>query len=544
MQIIIPMSGLGQRFIDAGYQDPKPLICIDNKPIIEHVVNLFPNESNFIFICNKDHLEKTNMRAILNKIAPKGKIIEIERHKYGPVYAVSKAFDSINDDEEVIVNYCDFSTYWDYKDFLKHTRNRSADGAIPAYKEFHPHMLGSTNYAFIKQQGQYLEAIKEKEPFTNNRMSEYASNGTYYFKNGSILKKYFQIALDKNLNINGEYYVSLVYNELIKDKHKVSIYEIQHMLQWGTPTDLEEYDFWSNLFESILHANTSFNHENMNIVIPMAGAGKRFLDEGYLIPKPMISVSGSAMIEQVLKTLGKGIQNYFVCHQSISQDQSFKQFVSKSPSSQIITVNQLTQGQACSAQLAINEIKDENGILITTCDSAILYNIAFFNEMRKQDPDLIVFTFKNFPGANKNPQAYGWVESNQNTIYKTSIKKALSENPSKDEGIVGTFYFKNKSTYQKCLEYIETNNLLINNEYYIDSMVEAAIQLGFLAKSLVVDQFLCFGTPNDLKTFNYWQSFFHKCKWHPYTMNLDPMIEQSQKNDLISKSSFFEQEYK
>ena len=43
IQLIIPMSGIGKRFIDAGYSEPKPLIKVDGKPIIEHVLNLFPN---------------------------------------------------------------------------------------------------------------------------------------------------------------------------------------------------------------------------------------------------------------------------------------------------------------------------------------------------------------------------------------------------------------------------------------------------------------------------------------------------------------------
>ena len=53
VRIIIPMSGLGQRFLDAGYNDPKPLIIVDGKPIIEHVVNLFPGEKDISFICNE-----------------------------------------------------------------------------------------------------------------------------------------------------------------------------------------------------------------------------------------------------------------------------------------------------------------------------------------------------------------------------------------------------------------------------------------------------------------------------------------------------------
>ena len=47
MKIIIPMTGIGKRFIDAGYTTPKPLIEVDGKPIIEHVVSLFPNEKDY-----------------------------------------------------------------------------------------------------------------------------------------------------------------------------------------------------------------------------------------------------------------------------------------------------------------------------------------------------------------------------------------------------------------------------------------------------------------------------------------------------------------
>ena len=34
MHVVMAMSGVGQRFIDASYNDPKPLIVVDGKPII------------------------------------------------------------------------------------------------------------------------------------------------------------------------------------------------------------------------------------------------------------------------------------------------------------------------------------------------------------------------------------------------------------------------------------------------------------------------------------------------------------------------------
>ncbi len=242
------MSGTGERFKKAGYTKPKPLIDVDNAPIIKYVVAMFDPHDKFTFICKQDHLEQTDLAAVLKKLAPAGEIISIASHKKGPVYAVSQCFDRIADDEEVIVNYCDFYSYWNYKDFLATTRARGAAGAVPSYRGFHPHMLGTDNYAFIKDTDLWLEAIQEKKPFTDNRMAEYASNGTYYFSRGEYVKKYFARLIERGIQVNGEFYVSMIYNLMVEDGLPVSVYEVQHMLQWGTPRDLEEYQHWSTLF--------------------------------------------------------------------------------------------------------------------------------------------------------------------------------------------------------------------------------------------------------------------------------------------------------
>ena len=313
MHIVIPMSGVGNRFIVAGYSDPKPLVVVDNKPIIEHVCDLFPGESKFTFICNSKHLSETNMKEVLLRIKPNANIVEIPNHKKGPVYAVSLIEDLIEDEEEVIVNYCDFGTYWDYHDFLKHTRDRNADGAIPAYKRFHPHMLGSTNYAFMRDEKQWMLEIKEKEPFTDNRNNEFASNGTYYLKKGKFIKKYFNELIRENINLNGEYYVSLVYNLLVRDSLKVSIYDIQHMLQWGTPEDVEEYNTWSKYFrDAIEEKEKPKARDNSITLIPLAGHGSRFSKAGYKDPKPLINISGKPMIIQAAKSLPNSQNHIFV----------------------------------------------------------------------------------------------------------------------------------------------------------------------------------------------------------------------------------------
>ena len=68
-------------------------------------------------------------------------------------------------------------------------------------------------------------------------------------RTGAILKKYYQQMLDQDINLNGEYYSSLVYNLMQADGLRTLIYDrVSHFCQWGTPEDFEEYQYWQRIF--------------------------------------------------------------------------------------------------------------------------------------------------------------------------------------------------------------------------------------------------------------------------------------------------------
>ncbi len=550
MHIIIPMSGVGQRFVDAGFKDPKPLIEIDGKPIIQHVVELFPGESKFTFICNKTHLDTTNMRSILETIAPKANIICIENHKKGPVFAVSQVFNLIEDDEEVIVNYCDFGTYWDYQDFLKHTRQRKADGAIPAYKRFHPHMLGSTNYAFMRDDKQWMLEIKEKEPFTNNRMNEFASNGTYYFKKGSYIKKYFPLLMERDINLNGEFYVSLIYNLLVTDELSVSIYDVEHMLQWGTPQDVEEYNNWSDYFRRVINPQSNWSPKrHSTTLIPLAGAGSRFVKEGYIDPKPLLDISGKPMIIQANNQLPTSEHNAYVCLQDHVDryhiDQAIKLI---QPNAHIRIINYVTEGQAITCELGLEGIHDSSPLLIAACDNGMLWDHDKYQKLiNNPNIDAIIWTFKGHPSSRENPHMYGWVNTDvSGDIIKAtgvSVKKSISDTPNNDHAIVGTFYFRHAELFKQALNKLVDDNTRVNGEFYVDSLMGVLINMDYKVAVFEVDSYIGWGTPNDYETFKYWQSYFHKEGNHPYNIRIDPTVNQHMAEELIANFSSFKQDF-
>lgn len=137
MQIVIPMSGFGERFRRAGYALPKPLIEIDGKPIIAHIIDMFPGEDNFIFICNRDHLAEPTyrMEEIIRSYCPTARVVGIDAHKLGPVHAVLQIADLIDPLQPVVVNYADFTCYWDWSHFREFVKKSRCDGAISGKQE-------------------------------------------------------------------------------------------------------------------------------------------------------------------------------------------------------------------------------------------------------------------------------------------------------------------------------------------------------------------------------------------------------------------------
>lgn len=252
MKVIIPMAGTGDRFVRAGYTDPKPLIEVNGKRIIQYILEMFDPSDDFVFICNETHLSKTNMWQILTSLAPKGRIVSIPNHKKGPVFTLmqDEVIQYIADEEEVIVSYCDNPYLWNYSHFKRWVKNNDSDGSIMSHEGFHPHRLSPTFMAHIKQSMLLVSAIKEKEPYTDDPMSEQASTGTYYFKKGAYIKKYFQELMDRNINYNGEFYVTLVYNLLIADGLKVTCYPSDYVTVFGTPEEVQNFEAWQKLIGS------------------------------------------------------------------------------------------------------------------------------------------------------------------------------------------------------------------------------------------------------------------------------------------------------
>lgn len=537
MQIVIPMSGFGERFRRAGCSLPKPLIEVDGLPIIGHVINLFPGEKDLTFICNEEHLSDPSfqMSDVLKSLCPSGRIVGIAPHKLGPIHAVLQTEHLLDPNKPVVVNYCDFSCYWDWAEFKSFVSNIGCDGAVPAYRGFHPHSLGVTNYAYIKETSGWIEDIQEKQPYTNNRMDEFASSGTYYFSSAKLMGDAFKQVVDRNLSVGGEFYVSLAYKTLLHDGKRVAVYPLQHFMQWGTPEDVAEYQFWSKTFRRILQAPPRGLEPSGSLVIPMAGQGKRFADEGYAETKPLIPVSGKPMALQAIDDLPSSLYHSFILRADMRGLEVIKGALSKAyPGCMITLVPGLTEGQACTALVGldalekVSPVQDLNPITFSACDNGVLFNEDAYRTLL-EDPgvDVIVWGVRGHNNAIRHPEMFGWISADDGVIQNISVKTPLGS-PQTDPIVIGTFTFKRNTQAHAAISSLLARNGRINGEFYLDSCINDAIQMGLSCHLFEVDSFISWGTPNDLKTFEYWQSCFHKWIHHPYRLELDLRVDPTQ----------------
>jgi len=525
MQIVIPMSGFGERFRKKGYSLPKPLIKVDGRPIIEYIVNMFSQEDDFIFICNEDHLrnQSYDMNNVLSNLCPNYKILSIQPHNEGPVGAVLKVLDQLSMEEPTIVNYCDFTCDWNYDDFKSFIHKGNFDGVIPCYKGFHPHTLWSNYYAYVKEKKSIAIDIQEKEPFTNSPTDEFASSGTYYFKTGKLVKKYFQKCVDLSLLVNNEYYVSMTYKPMMQDDLKVGIFELNHFMQWGTPEDLNDYLYWSNSFRLLTNVTPRLVMDGITVV-PMAGNGSRFLNEGYTLPKPLINVSSKPMAVQAINDLPQTDEYKFIIRSDNLEFQNLKRsLVDNYPNAQIISIDKATNGQATTCYIALEKDNLNSIVTIAPCDNGALYEEKKLSELlNDEEIDVVVWGIRGYPGAIRSPNMYGWIdlENDTNKIKGVSVKKPL-KNVENDPIVIGSFTFKKNKYFIESYNRMIEDNGLINNEYYVDNVINYAIKQGLNCYFFEIDSYLCWGTPNDLKTFNYWQDCFSGWKFHDYSIAKD-----------------------
>lgn len=489
MKIIIPASGTGERFKEAGYKNTKPLIdVLPNKKIIDYVIDVFDKENDeFYFILGPSTFDE--MSSYIETLNIKSEYILYEGDKLGPIGAIqgSNLSEFISADDEVIISYCDFGMEWNYQDFLEFVDSEKPDGAIPCYSGFHPHLIPDENvYAACMTIGNDVFEVKEKYK-SSDKFNELWSPGVYYFKSFELMRTAFERTINAKDMISGEYYVSLAYNHL-KD-YSVKVYnKITKFYQFGTPKDFEHVKHNLNMLENFKNEESEIE----NVIVLAAGKGERFLNLGYKLPKPFLPLGNTDLITKISESFDSKITYIASNDHRIHWEQMPKDSL----------INYIEANKIGAAWSYLQGASDINGeVLIVPCDLIAKHITEEFNELKKTT-DVIVFTADATVYALKNPNSFAWVKGDNNIIEEISVKKRL--NTHKEQMVlIGSFWVKeNKFLLENIKEIIDSGNT-VKGEHYLDSAFKNMLEktnVGYIK----LDKYFSLGTPSEYANSAYW----------------------------------------
>ena len=265
------------------------------------------------------------------------------------------------------------------------------------------------------------------------------------------------------------------------------------VLRVKNPDDLTKIKIKSFLKEKKKIMNTSWQDKKLNVLIPMAGAGSRFEAAGYTFPKPLIEVKGKPMIQVVVENLNCESPHTFLVQQKHREKYNLDTLLNIiSADCNIIEVDGVTEGAACTTLLSKSVINNDQPLLIANSDQYVDWNTSeFLYKMQEQDADAGILTFKS-----THPK-WSFVKTNSNgDVIEVAEKKPIS-----DTATVGIYYWKKGSDYVKYAEKMIEKNIRHNGEFYVCPVFNEAILDGKKIKTFDIEKMWGLGTPEDLQIF-------------------------------------------
>ena len=199
----------------------------------------------------------------------------------------------------------------------------------------------------------------------------------------------------------------------------------------------------------------------INIVIPMAGEGSRFTQAGYLKPKPFIDVNGKPMIVRVLENLAYPDAHFILIarKEHMDAEAAIVAGIEKEFNATFISIENLTEGTACTVLYARKYINNQNPLLIANSDQLVDIDIVdFIQDCFNRNLDGSILTFID---DSSNPKWSFAKVSGNGLVTDVQEKKVISE-----YATVGIYFYKKGCTFVNSAIDMIIRRDRVNNEYY------------------------------------------------------------------------------
>lgn len=236
----------------------------------------------------------------------------------------------------------------------------------------------------------------------------------------------------------------------------------------------------------------------LNIVIPMAGAGSRFQKAGHTLPKPLIPVNGVPMIRVVIENLKPSTPHrfIFICQKThVAEYDLHPKLSAWAPGSEVVTVEGLTEGAACTVLVAENLINSDEPLMIANSDQYVDVNIdSYLRVIDEQNLDGLIMTMK------ANDPKWSFVGTHSGLVTRVVEKEVIS-----DEATVGIYNYRNGRKFVEAARDMILKNLRVNNEFYVaptyNQLIAHGSRIGIYNVGKEAEGMYGLGIPKDLELF-------------------------------------------
>ena len=285
---------------------------------------------------------------------------------------------------------------------------------------------------------------------------------------------------------------------IIEDSHigrEAALASKAHLIPIGGPEDLTEsvIDAAIDYLDGVRKPSVPWRNKKMNVLIPMAGHGSRFAQAGYTFPKPLIEVNGKPMIQVVVENLNIDAHYIFLVQKSHYEQYQLQYMLNMiAPGCDIVQVDGVTEGAACTTLLAKDLINNDNPLVIANSDQYVEWDSnECLYAFTADGIDAGILTFHSV-----HPK---WSYAKLND--RGFVCEVAEKRPISDLATVGIYYWKKGADYVKYAEQMISKNIRVNNEFYVCPVFNEAIADGKLVRVKNIQKMWGIGTPEDLKTY-------------------------------------------
>ena len=239
LHIIMPMAGEGSRFLKEGWTTPKPLIQLHGMPLFKRAIGSVHVDGirmKYSFVVRQSHIDEYCIDKGILSFLPEAKIFSVEKTTRGAVETCLKAESAIDDNDAVVVMDCDLEFRSKrfielIKAALAKSEEEAEGGALVSFESDSP----KYSYAEVDENNVVLRTAEQEV------ISNHALCGAYFFSSGKRFKEIAHQLMNERNFSKPEYYVSLLYNYLIKAGEKVYLAPMEEYYSYGTPEELKRY---------------------------------------------------------------------------------------------------------------------------------------------------------------------------------------------------------------------------------------------------------------------------------------------------------------